>query len=99
MLQWVRVSGDSLYPDYKEGDFVLVIKIPFFLNRLKRGDVIVFQYDQYSKFIKVVENLEPESGDVRVVGLNLLSTDSRQFGPIPRSSVIGKVIWHIRASR
>jgi type IV secretory pathway protease TraF len=31
--------------------------------------------------------------------LNLLSTDSRQFGPIPRSSLIGKVIWHIRASR
>ena len=99
MLQWIRVSGDSLYPDYKEGDFVLVIKIPFFLNHLKRGDIIVFQYDQYSKYIKVVDSLEAESGKVRVVGLNLLSTDSRQFGPIPRSSVLGKVIWHIRAAR
>ncbi len=99
MLQWIRISGDSLYPDYQEGDFVLVIKIPFFLNRLKRGDVIVFQHNPHEKFIKMIESLEPESGQIRVVGLNLLSADSRQFGPIPRSAVIGKVIWHVRAAR
>ena len=41
MLGFFKVTGNSLSPDYQEGDFVLLLKIPFFLNRLKEGDIVI----------------------------------------------------------
>ena len=42
MLKFIKVSGKSLLPEYREGDFVLVAKIPFFLRHIRQGDIVVF---------------------------------------------------------
>ena len=99
MLFLLKVEGSSLEPDFVEGDFVLVSKIPFFFRPVRPGEVIVFNHVFYQTMIKYVERFEPETGEVYVVGTNPESIDSRSFGPIHRGAVLGKVIWHIRNKR
>ena len=43
MLRWIKIRGDSLLPDFHEGDFVLISKIPFFFRSPSPGDVVVFR--------------------------------------------------------
>ena len=99
MFHLLKVEGSSLEPGFIEGDFVLVSKIPFFFRPVRAGDVIVFNQVHYQTMIKYVESFEPETGEVYVVGTNPGSIDSRNFGPIRLSAVLGKVIWHIQKKR
>jgi len=92
MLKFVKVTGESLYPEYKGGDYVIVITVPFF--PFKPGDTIVFRHPIHGIMIKNIKQVE--SDKILVEGLHPNSIDSRQFGPIDRGIVIGKVIWHIK---
>jgi len=96
MISFYKVTGDSLDPIYRSGDYVLLLKFPWVINSIRPGDVVVFQQIAYGMMIKIVETIEPDSGLISVVGANPDSTDSRQFGPIHRSDLIGKAFWHIR---
>ena len=96
MLKILKVTGDSLSPFFLEGDFVVVSKIPFFLRKPRSGDIVVFEHPTYGTLIKRVERLSPDGEEVYVIGEHPLSTDSRQFGPLPCRILLGKVIWHIR---
>jgi type IV secretory pathway protease TraF len=46
--------------------------------------------------IKKIDRILIESNELFVLGTNSKSTDSRDFGPIPRRWVFGKVVTHIR---
>jgi hypothetical protein len=96
MLHRVKVSGDSLSPDYKEGDFVITVKIPLFLRWLQPGDVVVLRQMPYGILIKQVEWVDAILKQVFVTGTHSASIDSRTFGPVPVKNILGKVIWHIR---
>lgn len=96
MLRIVKVTGDSLTPMFREGDFVLISKIPFLLNSLKVGDIIVFEHPIYGRLIKRIERFASDGVQIIVTGNHEWSVDSRQFGPVDRSTILGKVIWHIR---
>ena len=95
MLRVLKVSGESLSPLYEEGDFVLVLKIPFFYSFLRRGDAIAFRHPEYGMMIKLIERISDDGEQIFVVGKHPMSIDSRHFGPIPRKEVVGKVIWLI----
>lgn len=99
MLQFIKVSGNSLLPEYREGDFVLVAKIPFFLRYIRQGDIIVFDHPVYGLMIKRVDHLVPDKDEIYVIGTHEFSVDSREFGPISWKILIGKVIWHIHQPR
>jgi nickel-type superoxide dismutase maturation protease len=96
MLRIIKVSGDSLSPTIREGDFVLVSKIPFLLNSPRAGDVIVFNHPIYGTLIKRIDQALQGGASFFVLGSDEFSVDSRQFGPIGKDTLIGKVIWHIR---
>jgi signal peptidase I len=96
MLQILKVAGESLAPEYREGDFVLIAKIPFLLNRLEDGDIVAFRHPVYGLMIKKIAALEPKRDEIFVVGTHESSIDSRHFGTIRRADLVGKVIWHIR---
>ncbi len=98
MLRWIKVTGHSLEPDYQEGDFVLLLRVPFFSRPLREGDTVVLRHPHYGTLIKQVEWLSPDGETVFVVGSHPESTDSRQFGPIHKGDVLGRVVWHIRRS-
>ena len=99
MLGLLKVTGNSLSPDYQEGDFVLLLKIPFFLNRLKSGDIVVFQQPYYGIMIKRVERQSQDGEQTYVLGAHPDSADSRKFGPVQRGDLVGRVIWHIKKPR
>jgi nickel-type superoxide dismutase maturation protease len=95
MLRIIKVKGDSLSPEYKEGDYVVITTVPFFFNSLQQGDTIVFQHPVYGTMVKHVERVDPDNGEIFVVGSHPQSVDSRQFGTIPQKWITGKVLWQI----
>ncbi len=95
MLRIIKVSGHSLTPEFQEGDFVLVVKIPFFLLRPVPGDIVVFTHPLYGLLIKRIQSVDEQKDEVYVIGNQEASLDSRHFGPIKMGSIKGKVVWHI----
>ena len=96
MLRLIKVAGNSLWPQYREGDFVLIVKIPFSILPYQVGDVVVFRHALYGTLIKRVEHIQPQDGGLFVVGNHPDSVDSRCFGAVLPQAILGKVIWHIR---
>ena len=92
MFQVLRIRGESMSPEYQNGDFVLLMK--FFRGKIRVGDVIVFQNKLYGTLIKCVEKITAKG--IYVVGTGENSLDSRRLGPVNPNAVQGKVIWHIR---
>ena len=96
MFRIVRVTGDSLSPDVIEGDFVVILKIPFSFKYIKPGDLVAFNTLEYGLLIKRVDHIDPQGGRYFVLGTNDLSIDSRHLGLIDHDDLHGKVIWHIK---
>ncbi len=95
MLRLLKISGESLAPEFQGGDFVFISKIPFLFSSPAKGDVIAFRQPGYGLLIKRIEAVLPD-GSLGVRGTQPDSVDSRVFGPVRRESILGKVIWHIR---
>lgn len=99
MLRFLKVTGNSLFPLYQEGDFVLIIKIPFSLwgyFRYHRGDIVVVKHPYYGLLIKIIQSITNDGKQFFLIGTQDESTDSRQFGLVEHHWILGKVIWHIR---
>jgi signal peptidase I len=94
MLRIHKVTGDSMSPDFQEGDFVVLATIPFFLKRLKIGDVIIFEHQLYGTLIKRIASFDPGTAEAYVEGTRPDSLDSRRLGTIRRDAIRGKVIAH-----
>ncbi len=99
MFRIIRVTGESLSPFYQEGDYVVVATVPFLIKRVRPGDTLVFHHSTYGLLIKQVSRRMEPGNLLEVAGTNPNSVDSRQFGPVPVTAVIGKVIWRIPKTR
>jgi signal peptidase I len=97
-MKILKISGRSLEPDYRDGDYVLVSQIPLFWRHARPGDVVAFNKPPYGLLIKRVEYLTP-AGELFVLGTHAASVDSLQFGPIRRQDIMGKVIGHVKRPR
>jgi phage repressor protein C with HTH and peptisase S24 domain len=82
-------------PEYNEGDFVVILRNPLFGSHPSKGDEIIFKHVHYGTLIKKIVDILP-NGDYYVKGIQENSLDSNKLGYIPSSTVMGKVIWHIR---
>lgn len=96
MFRLLKVRGHSLYPEYRDGDYVLMAGVPFPSGKIKAGNMIVFRQPVHGLLVKRVQKVLSEGQAFEVRGTQIESTDSRNFGPVPLSQVEGKVIWHIR---
>jgi len=95
MLRLLKIRGHSLFPDLREGDYVLIARFPFPAGKIRQGDVIILDQPGYSQMIKRVRKVIDGGSAFEVRGTQVDSTDSRNFGPVRREQVTGKVIWHI----
>jgi len=98
MIKILKIRGESLSPEYNQGDYVLMTTLSSVLKTLKPGDVVVFQHPVYGTMIKRVERVDSRTQEIFVIGSHPQSLDSRQFGSIPRYWITGKVLWHIAPS-
>lgn len=90
VLFFRRVTGHSMLPTLEHGDLVVATGL-IRPSALLPGHVVVIRHQGLEKIKRVVE---AENGEIIVQGDNTAdSTDSRQYGPLPLSSVRGKVIW------
>jgi signal peptidase I len=60
------VSGSSMFPTFRDGDYLIVDKVSYELGNPKRDDVIIFRYpnDTTKYFIKRVIGLPNETVDI-----------------------------------
>jgi nickel-type superoxide dismutase maturation protease len=99
VLRLLKVRGESLYPEFRPGDYVLILRFSFPSVKIKVGDIIAFDQPHYGLLIKRVREVLDSGRSFDVRGSQIASTDSRNFGPVPRDCVLGKVIWHIKQQR
>lgn len=92
-----RITGESMVPIYNEGDFVILSKFPFTLNKLSIGDDIVFYHKYYNNLIKRIVQLNKDD-TLFVQGINSQSINGFKLGPVLKNNIIGKVIFHIPKS-
>lgn len=90
MLQLFKISGDSLYPYYKDGQRVICRKV-FKNTRIKVNDTVVFEKESYGMMIKRVSSIDKNSYFVE--GTNPMSIDSRNFGGVKLNEIKYKVLF------
>jgi signal peptidase I len=105
-LQAFKIPTQSMEPAVMSGDWILADKTAYRRMAPKKSDIVIFVYpdDRSKMYIKRVEALpgdtitlsdgakqEVPHGFIYVIGDNRKnSLDSRQFGFVPLSDVIGK---------
>jgi len=90
MLKFFKISGDSLYPFYKNGQRVLCLKV-FPKTNISVDDTVVFEKDSYGMMIKRVKKVKEDAYFVE--GTNPYSIDSRNFGTLLRKELKYKVLF------
>ncbi len=73
-----KVSGSSMFPNFKNGDYIITDKISYRLSDPKRGDIVVFKNpkDETQDFIKRIlgvpgDRLKVQSGKIFLNGVQL----------------------------
>lgn len=67
LMQPHQVRGNSMFPNFKDGEYLLTDKISYRLSNPKRGDVIVFEAppNKREDFIKRIIGLPGEKVSIR----------------------------------
>lgn len=99
------VSGASMDPTFKDGDYLIVDELSYKFEGPQKGDVIIFRYpiDPKKYFIKRIVGLPGEKVEVNGQELELKqdeyyvlgdnrdkSYDSRAWGAVPKKNIIGR---------
>ena len=83
-----------MFPTLKPGQDVLVFNWSYLFSKPRIGDIVVIRKNGKDIIKRIQKILDREyfvEGDNKKQ-----STDSRNFGPIDKSQLIGKVIWHTK---
>jgi len=88
-----RVSGDSMVPDYLDGDLVLVDPA----SEISQGDAVVARHP--FKNVEIIKYVAQIDDDDHVQLRSPQGDDSRQFGRVPRHTVRGRVTINVTAHR
>ncbi|MGB0211117.1 S26 family signal peptidase [Algiphilus sp.] len=88
-----RVTGNSMFPAYPGGDYVLAWRHP--LQRFAAGDVVVVDHPSYGRIIKRIAAVDADRR-LRLTGDNIAeSTASQLLGDVGSDRIVGRVICRI----
>lgn len=93
-----KVMGESMFPTYKDGEYILSTRI-FNVEKIKLGDVMIFKspYDKERLLIKRVADIYKDK-EGKVMSIYFLgdnsehSYDGRNFGYVLTNDLVSKVI-------
>jgi len=87
------VAGDSMLPTYRAGDWLVATKV----NRLAPGQVVVIERENRPGLLIIKRIVRAQGEKWWVEGDNpLASNDSRTFGPIESSEILGRIRFRYR---
>ncbi|MHB8439736.1 MAG: nickel-type superoxide dismutase maturation protease [Acidimicrobiales bacterium] len=96
VISWLRplrrvvVTGDSMRPALDPGDRLFVVRT----RRVRVGDLVAVPDPRMAQRLLVKRVASATRRTVVVLGDNLgASTDSRTFGPVARSVVVGRAVY------
>lgn len=90
-IQRFTVLGNSMLPTLKSSQDVLVFNWAYIFSRPKKGDIVVIKING-REMLKRIQKVHDR--ELFVEGDNKTeSTDSRKFGAVDKSEIIGKVIF------
>lgn len=92
MLKLFKITGNSLFPLYKDGQRVLCLRTSRFYT-LKKDDIVVFSKENYGLMMKQIKSIK--DGQYFVQGTDPLSIDSRNFGTISFHDIQYKVLFRL----
>lgn len=95
MLPWtaVAIAGDSMIPAMRPGDWWLVRRT----TRVRPGHVVAFWHPQRIDLLTVKRVSHAVDGGWWVLGDNpQASDDSRTFGPVDPSLIVGRLVLRYR---
>jgi nickel-type superoxide dismutase maturation protease len=99
----VKVSGSSMVPTFKDGDWLLVSWFPAGLTpevaERMLGKVVVVEREERPGIFLVKRLQKSHGGNFWVQGDSDESTDSRTWGWIPANEVVGVVLIRYRRNR
>ncbi len=88
-----QVEGESMTPSLSAGERVVVNRLAYLVSKPRPGDLVVVRDPRQPERL-LLKRIDRASGPNAwlVLGDNdPASTDSRQFGPVGRELIIGKV--------
>jgi phage repressor protein C with HTH and peptisase S24 domain len=88
VLLFRRIVGDSMLPTLRAGSIIVASGLA---RKIQTDDIIIIRHEGAEK-VKRVINVNIDK--IYIEGDNKLrSTDSRHFGWLNSSDILGKVIW------
>lgn len=91
-IGFYKVKGRSMEPNYKPGDYLLINQ---WARNPGKGEVVVLK-DPGNSQLLLKRVVQIRGKRYYVKGDNpAQSTDSRHFGWVKRSNILGKVLWRI----
>lgn len=89
----VRVSGDSMYPTYKDEEVIITTRL-FRRKNIKPDDIFIFQRPDMTESRFLIKRvIRVRNTDIYFLGDNRLNSyDSRNFGYVPINNLVSKVI-------
>ncbi len=88
-----KVTGESMLPGLRCGDYVFARKRP---KQLLAGDLVVVDHDRFGVIVKRIK-AALGNNQYTLIGDNpSVSTSSEAIGVIGRNHVVGKVIFRIK---
>ena len=91
-----RVKDNSMRPSLTDGDYVIVSQLHYLFSKPKARDMIVLKHPK--KDLLMIKRIDRETPyGYFVLGDNIAqSEDSRSFGTVDKSLIVGKVISVVR---
>lgn len=97
MLHVVRVSGSSMLPTLRDGDFVVVVAA-WIDRRCRVGDVVVVDHPTFGRIVKRVAARDG-AGRLGLAGDGPDSTSREALGWVSARALLGRVRWHVTPPR
>lgn len=94
MFRIIKIHGESMLPEYNDGDYVITSRLPLLSGTVKVNSVMVFKSEKYGILIKKVAGINNDNNTYSFKGTNPLSLSTEEIGSIDKKNIIGSVIFH-----
>jgi len=100
------VNGNSMVPNFHNGDYLIIDEITYQFRKPEIGEVIVFHYPKNPSefFIKRIEGLPGDTVNGKILAADEYyvlgdnrseSLDSRYWGPVKSNLIVGRAILRL----